>query len=66
MEGIVKWFNYQKGYGFIVSNSDQKEIFVHKSSLEKSGLRTLTDGQKVTYNVAVNKGKTSAVNVKLV
>ena len=66
MEGVVKWFNYQKGYGFIVSNSDQKEIFVHKSSLEKSGLRTLADGQKVTYNVAINKGKTSAVNIKLV
>ncbi len=65
MEGIVKWFNFQKGYGFITPTGDEKDVFVHKTSLEKNGIRTLTEGQKVTFEVAVNKGKSSAVNIKL-
>ena len=65
MEGVVKWFNFQKGYGFITPTGDEKDVFVHKTSLEKNGIRTLTEGQKVTFEVAVNKGKSSAVNIKL-
>ena len=65
MEGVVKWFNFQKGYGFITPAGDEKDVFVHKTSLEKNGIRTLTERQKVTFEVAVNKGKSSAVNIKL-
>ena len=65
MEGVVKWFNFQKGYGFITPKGDEKDVFVHKTSLEKNGIRTLAEGQKVTFEVAVNKGKSSAVNIKL-
>ena len=49
MEGVVKWFNFQKGYGFITPSGDEKDVFVHKTSLEKNGIRTLTEGQKVTF-----------------
>ena len=66
MDGVVKWFNFQKGYGFITPAGDEKDVFVHKTSLEKNGIRTLAEGQKVTFEVAVNKGKSSAVNIKLV
>ena len=65
MEGVVKWFNFQNGYGFIKPEGDEYDVFVHKTSLEKNGIRTLTEGQKVTFEVAVNKGKSSAVNIKL-
>ena len=65
MEGVVKWFNFQKGYGFITHTGDENDVFVNNTSLEKNGIRTLTEGQKVTFEVAVNKGKSSAVNIKL-
>ena len=65
MNGTVKWFNPSKGYGFISPEDGSKDVFVHMSSLEKSGLRILSEGQKVTFQVATNKGKTSAVNIKL-
>ena len=65
MKGIVKEYDNSKGYGFITPAGDEKDVFVHKTSLEKNGIRTLTEGQKVTFEVAVNKGKSSAVNIKL-
>ncbi len=64
--GTVKWFNTQKGYGFIVSDDGGKDIFVHISAVERSGLRTLTEGQKVEYELQNDKGKTAAVNIKVV
>tara|TARA_B100000579_G_C22573916_1_gene730241 strand:+ start:615 stop:815 length:201 start_codon:yes stop_codon:yes gene_type:complete len=66
MNGTVKWFNPNKGYGFISPEDGSKDVFVHVSSLEKSGLRILSEGQNVSFEVATNKGKTSAVNIKLV
>ena len=66
MNGTVKWFNPNKGYGFISPEDGSKDVFVHVSSLEKSGLRILSEGQNVSFEVATNKGKTSAVNLKLV
>ena len=66
MNGTVKWFNPNKGYGFISPEDGSKDVFVHGSSLEKSGLRILSEGQNVSFEVATNKGKTSAVNIKLV
>ncbi len=65
MNGTVKWFNPNKGYGFITPEDGSKDVFVHVSSLEKSGLRILSEGQNVSFEVATNKGKTAAVNIKL-
>ena len=64
--GKVKWFNPNKGYGFITPEDESKDIFVHSSALEKSSIRILIEGQKVSYNIAKNKGRTSAVNIKII
>jgi len=63
--GTVKWFNPTKGFGFIQPESGSTDVFVHISALERAGLRTLDDGQKVTYDLVTDKGKTSADNLKL-
>jgi CspA family cold shock protein len=63
--GKVKWFNSQKGYGFIEPTDGGKDVFVHITALEKAGLRTLNEGQDVSYEEQSNRGKTSAVNLKL-
>ena len=64
--GAVKWFNPTKGFGFIQPDSGGSDVFVHISALQKAGLRSLNDGQKIEYELATEKGKTSAVNLKLV
>ncbi|NBX04211.1 MAG: cold-shock protein [Alphaproteobacteria bacterium] len=64
--GIVKWFNPTKGFGFIQPDQGGADAFVHISALERAGLNTLNEGQKVSYELATEKGKTSAVNLKLV
>lgn len=64
INGTVKWYNATKGYGFIAT--DGKDIFIHSSALESAGIKTLRDGQKVSFEVQSNKGKESAVNIKLV
>jgi cold shock protein len=59
--GIVKWFNAQKGFGFIQPESGGKDVFVHISAVERAGLRGLAEGQKITYELVVDRnGKTSA------
>lgn len=63
--GTVKWFNPTKGYGFIQPETGGADVFVHISAVEKAGLMGLNEGQKVSYELATNKGKTSAVNLKL-
>lgn len=63
--GTVKWFNPTKGFGFIQPEQGGADVFVHISSLERAGMRTLNEGQKVSYELATEKGKTSAVNIKL-
>ena len=63
--GTVKWFNATKGYGFIAPEDGRNDIFVHISAVEKAGLRGLDDGQKVSYEVATEKGKQSAVHIQL-
>ena len=63
--GTVKWFNAQKGFGFIQPEQGGPDVFVHISALERAGLSTLNEGQRVSYELATEKGKTSAVNLKL-
>ena len=59
--GTVKWFNAAKGYGFIEPDDRSKDVFVHISEVEKAGLHSLREGQKVSYSLQVgNNGKTSA------
>jgi cold shock protein len=64
--GTVKWFNEQKGYGFIQPDHGSKDVFVHISAVERSGLRGLAEGQKISYEVEADRrsGKESAVNLK--
>jgi CspA family cold shock protein len=64
--GTVKWFNEQKGYGFIQPDNGNKDVFVHISAVERAGLRTLKEGQKVTFEVVTDKrtGKSSAGNLQ--
>ena len=63
--GTVKWFNPAKGYGFIAPDDGGSDVFVHISAVEKAGLHQLNEGQKVSFELATNKGKTSAVNLQL-
>jgi CspA family cold shock protein len=63
--GTVKWFNSQKGYGFIQPQAGGKDVFVHISAVEKAGLSSLNEGQVVEYEEVPNKGKTSAENLKV-
>jgi CspA family cold shock protein len=64
-EGIVKFFNTTKGYGFIQPTTGGKDAFVHISAVERSGMTTLNEGQKLTYDLETGRdGKQSAVNLK--
>ena len=63
--GTVKWFNAQKGFGFIQPSDGGKDVFVHISALEKAGISNLAEGQKVSYDlVTTDRGKTAAGNLK--
>jgi len=64
--GTVKWFNSQKGFGFIQPEDGSKDVFVHISAVERAGLRTLNEGQKVTYDIVSDRktGKSSADNLR--
>jgi CspA family cold shock protein len=64
-KGKVKWFNPAKGYGFIAPDDGASDVFVHISALEKAGVFQLAEGQEVSYEIASNKGKDSAVNLKV-
>ena len=66
--GVVKWYNSQKGYGFIQPDDGGKDVFVHVSALERAGLRGLAEGQKVSFEIQTDRrtGKTSAGNLQVV
>ncbi len=64
--GTVKWFNNQKGFGFIQPDDGSKDVFVHISAVERAGLHTLNEGQKVTFDLVADRrtGKSAAENLR--
>ena len=63
--GVVKFFNSSKGFGFITPDNGGKDVFVHASALNLKGLRILNDGQKISYDLQEQNGKTSAINLSI-
>jgi CspA family cold shock protein len=66
--GTVKWFNSQKGFGFIQPENAEKDVFVHISAVERAGMETLTEGQKVSFDIVADRqtGKSAAENLQAV
>ena len=62
--GTVKWFNSTKGFGFIQPEGGSKDVFVHISAVEKAGMGTLNEGQRVSFDIVTERGKQSAGNLK--
>ncbi len=63
--GTVKWFNPGKGFGFIEPHDGGKDVFVHITAVQAAGINSLNDGQKVSYDVVMERGKQAAANLKL-
>jgi len=64
--GTVKWFNTTKGFGFIQPEGGSKDVFVHISAVQRSGLNGLVEGQRVSFDVVTERGKQAAANLKAV
>jgi len=62
--GTVKWFNKVKGYGFIQPSDGSKDVFVHITAVERAGMDTLVEGQRISYDLVSERGKTAAANLK--
>ena len=65
LTGTIKWFNKKKGYGFIESETSNKDVFIHITQLEKIGLKRLNDGQRVGYELYDDRGRIAAGNIKI-
>jgi CspA family cold shock protein len=63
--GVVKWFNGTKGYGFIKPDDGGADVFVHISAVVKAGLKTLSENQRISYDIEDNKGKKAAGNLQV-
>lgn len=63
-EGTVKWFNASKGFGFIQPDDGSKDVFLHISAVERSGIGNPAEGQRLSYDVQSERGKTAACNLK--
>lgn len=63
-QGTVKWFNSQKGFGFIQPDNGGADVFVHMSSVEQAGMRNLNEGQKLSYEVTNERGKDAATSLQ--
>jgi len=63
-QGTVKWFNTQKGFGFIQPDNGGPDVFVHISAVEKAGMRSLNEGQKISFDVTSDRGKDAATNLQ--
>jgi cold shock protein len=61
--GTVKWFNAQKGFGFIAPNDGSKDVFVHISAVERAGMQSLVEGQTVSFDIVNERGKSAAGNL---
>ena len=64
IEGTVKWFNAQKGFGFIQPDTGGPDVFVHVSAVERAGMRGLNEGQKISYDIVSERGRNAAANLK--
>jgi CspA family cold shock protein len=64
--GTVKFFNTQKGFGFIQPDDGSKDVFVHISAVERAGMRSLNEGQKVSYEIVTERGKQAAGNLQAI
>ncbi|HYS47690.1 MAG TPA: cold-shock protein [Xanthobacteraceae bacterium] len=62
--GTVKFFNMQKGYGFIQPSDGSKDVFVHISAVQRSGMQSLVEGQQVSFEVVTERGKPAATNLQ--
>jgi CspA family cold shock protein len=63
--GTVKWFNMDKGFGFITPQDGSKDVFLHITAVQAAGLNSINDGQKVSYDIVTERGKQAAANLKL-
>jgi len=63
-QGTVKWFNSQKGFGFIQPDNGGSDVFVHMSAVERAGMRSLNEGQKVSFDISNERGKDAATNLQ--
>lgn len=63
-KGTIKWFNPQKGFGFIQPEDGGKDVFVHMSAVERAGWRSLLEGQIIMFELAMDRGKSSATNLQ--
>jgi CspA family cold shock protein len=63
--GIIKWFNPGKGYGFITPEDGSSDVFIHAEALDRAGIRYVGEGDQLSYEIARNKGKYSAANIKV-
>jgi CspA family cold shock protein len=64
--GVVKWFNGTKGYGFVKPDDGGADIFIHISAIQKAGIQTLDEGQKIEFDIEDNKGRKAAGNIQLI
>lgn len=64
-QGTVKWFNGTKGFGFIQPDGGGKDVFVHITAVERAGLTTLREGQSISYDLATERGRTNAANLRV-
>jgi CspA family cold shock protein len=62
--GTVKWFNMEKGYGFITPQEGGKDVFLHITAVQAAGLKSLTEGDKISYDIITERGKQAASNIK--
>lgn len=63
-QGTVKWFNSQKGFGFIQPDAGGADVFVHISAVERAGLKSLNEGQKISYEITTERGRASATDLQ--